>query len=148
VIGALANASVARIEPREVARATGGLALLIAAGIHVVVGFEHSASNFGLLSLAAGAAQATLGTLLLVRPSARAFDGIALLSFVLIQLYLVNVTIGLPPAIAHSHVGGTHQVWLLTLAWPGDVEIRGLGTLATQGIASACALFLRGTAGE
>lgn len=124
-------------------RSICALALLLAAGVHVGVGFDHAGSNFGTLSFLAGVGQAALGTLVLVRPkSALTLQTALLLSLVLIQLYALNVTVGLPPQIGHSHVGGTHQVWLLTLAWPNVVDVQGLTAVACELVAAGCAALL------
>ena len=108
------------------AQAVCSASLLLAAGIHVAVGVEHAGSAFGTLAFAAGFAQSVLGAAVLLRPTRPALGGAMLLGLVLIQLYLINVTVGLPPAIAHSHIGGTHQFLGFTLAWPGVVDAEGV----------------------
>lgn|GEM_PF-3126825 len=119
------------------------LAVTLAAGaaMHFVVGVEHSSSNFGHLSLLAGVAQAGLAAIVVVRPSGSAHRVVAVLSLVLFQLYLLNVTVGLPPLFAHSHITGTHDLWGFTLAWPGPID--GEGALARIADAGAVMLAIR-----
>lgn len=121
----------------------GAAALLIAGGVHVALGFEHAGSNFGGLAIIAGVSQGALAVALIVRPSRGLLSAIAMLELVLIQLYVINVTIGLPPVIAHSHVGGTHQILGLTLAWPGVIDGQGLIAKAAEALAALAALALR-----
>ena len=131
----------------SIARPACALALMLAAGVHVAVGFEHAGSNFGVLSLAAGAAQGVLGALVLLRRASVTLQMTLLLNLVLVQLYALNVTVGLPPQIGHSHLGGTHEVWLLTLAWPNAVDLQGVIAILCELFAAGCAVALgrRGT---
>ena len=112
------------------------LALLMAGGLHVIVGIQHLSSTssiFGVLAIAAGVAQTALGAaLILHRPTIGLLRAVVVLNAVLVQLYVLNVTVGLPPAIAHSHVTGSQAVWVFTLAWPGPIEWQGLLTLAFE----------------
>lgn len=125
------------------ARALCALALLLAAGVHIGVGFDHAGSNFGTLSFLAGLGQAALGSLVLVRRrSPLALQTVLLVNLVLIQLYALNVTVGLPPQIGHSHIGGTHEVGLVTLAWPNAVDVQGLTAVACELVAAGCAVLL------
>lgn len=121
----------------------GAGALLIAGAVHLALGFEHAGSNFGALALIAGLSQGALAVALIIRPSSGLLSVVVLLQLVLIQLYLINVTLGLPPVIAHSHIGGTHQFAGLTLAWPGVVDGRGLLGKSTEALAVVAALMLR-----
>ncbi len=136
-------ALVARPDRAALLRLGGAGALLIAAGVHVAVGFEHAGSNFGALALAAGATQGAMAVGLMVRPSRGLLVAIAIFQLICIQLYAINVTIGLPPVIAHSHVGGTHPLFGLTLAWPGVVDAQGVLAKGAEGLAAAAALMLR-----
>lgn len=113
----------------------------VGAAMHLVVGVEHSSSNFGHLSLLAGVAQAGLAAIVIVRPSGSAHRVAAVLSLVLFQLYLLNVTVGLPPLFAHSHITGTHDLWGFTLAWPGPID--GEGALARIADVGAVMLAIR-----
>jgi hypothetical protein len=118
------------------------LAPMLAAGLHIGVGLEHAGSNFGALAFAAGVAQGLLSAVVLLRNSALAPQAVLLINLMLIQLYLVNVTVGLPPQIAHTHLGGNHQVGIFTLAWPGVVDFQGVAAIATQAVAVATAILL------
>ena len=123
-----------------------GLAMLVAAGMHVEVGLGHAGSNFGAMSLAASVAQGVLGVLVLTRRSPAVFYAIILVNLMLVQMYIVNVTVGLPPLIAHTHVPGTHQLWGVTLAMPGPFEWQGVFAKTSEliGVASA-AICIRAT---
>lgn len=123
-------------------RAGLAFALLAGGADHVVVSFQHGGTNFGLLTLAAGVAQAAAGIAVMIRPMPMLYRAAMVLSLILVQLYLINVTIGLPPIVAHSHVRGTHELWGLTLAWPGPVDAEGLWAKATELTAIACAAIL------
>src|SRR6185295_6772839 len=84
--------------------------LLIAASTHLTLAVEHGASTFAVLAAIAGGAQAVLAVIAM-RGGARSIAQAAMvLSLVLIQLYALNVTVGLPPVIAHTHTVGTHVV--------------------------------------
>jgi hypothetical protein len=132
-----------RTERRGIARPACALALLLAAGVHVSVGFDHAGSNFGTLSFLAGLVQGALGAFVLVRQNSTiALQSVLLTNLVLIQLYALNVTIGLPAQIGHSHIGGTHEVWLLTLAWPNLVDTQGVIAVVCEIVAIACAFVL------
>ncbi len=110
----------------------------------MAVGLEHAGSNFGALSFIAGIAQEALGVLVFRRASGVVLRAVVILSSVLIQLYALNVTLGLPPLISHNHIGGNHQVWLFTLAWPGVVDAQGVLAVATEIVGIACAMWLAG----
>ena len=114
------------------------LAQLMAGGLHVIVGIEHlssSSSSFGLLAIAAGLIQTVLGAVLILRrPTAGRLRTVVVVNALIVQLYLLNITVGLPPAIAHSHIAGSHTVLVFTLAWPGPIEWQGLLTLACEGL--------------
>lgn len=132
-----------RTELPGVARPACALALLLAAGVHVAVGLDHAGSNFGTLSFLAGVVQGSLGTILLLRQnSTSAPQSVLLTNLVLIQLYALNVTVGLPPQIGHSQIGGTHEVWLLTLGWPNLVDPQGVIAVVCEIVAIACAMVL------
>ena len=124
------------------ARDLCAIALIAAAGLHLAVGLQHPASNFGALALAAAAGQLALAAAVLRGPSERLLQLAVLSGLMLIQLYAVNVTVGLPPAIAHSHIGGTHQLWGFTLAWPGILDAQGIAAKATEAISVGCAAWL------
>ena len=121
------------------------VALLFGAGLHLNLGIAHAGSNFGTLSLFAAAAQLSLGVLIYLRRTGRAANAVVLLEVVLLQLYLLNVTIGLPPAIAHIHTGGEHVVWGYTFALPGVIDLEGVSAIVTEMIGAASAgVLLRG----
>ena len=128
----------------ELVRQICAAALLLGGGVHIAVGLEHAGSNFGTLSLIAGLLQETLGALVFLRAADVILRAVVVLSGVLIQLYLLSVTTGLPPTIAHIHVGGNHQVWLFTLARPGSLDPQGVLVVATEIAAIACAMWLAG----
>ncbi len=114
-----------------------GAGLLFASAVHLDLAITH-ASGFGLLSLLAGMAEAALGVAASLRPSCRIWRASILTSLVLIQLYVLNVTTGLPPLIAHSHVPGTHVLLGLTLANPNTVDLQGVIAQLGQLVAAAC----------
>lgn len=126
-------------------RATFALAagLLITASTHLTLAVEHGASTFAVLAAIAGGAQAVLAVIAM-RGGARSIAQAAMvLSLVLIQLYVLNVTVGLPPVIAHTHLPGTHVVLGLTLAWPNTIDGQGLVAQFAQAIAVVCAVALQ-----
>ena len=129
--------------PERHIRELCALALVVAAGLHLAVGFQHPDSNFGALALVVGASQLLLGAAVLLRSSHRLLQVVVMSGLVLIQLYLVNLTVGLPPLIAHSHIGGTHQLWGFTLAWPGVVDAQGIAATLTEALSVGCAAWLR-----
>jgi hypothetical protein len=108
------------------------LALLIGGDIHFIVGVQHAPSNFGILSFGAGLAQGALAVVVMLHPSRLVYRAALGLCLTLSALYFVNVTVGLPPLIAHSHVPGTHRLWGVMLAWPGPFEGQGLSTQVAQ----------------
>jgi hypothetical protein len=118
--------------------------LLFGAGIHVNVGIAHAGSNFGMLSLVAAAAQLALGLAIYLRRDSAVLSATIVLELVLLQLYAFNVTIGLPPAIAHVHSGGQHVVWGYTFALPGAVDLEGLCAVLTEIAGAASAALLLG----
>jgi hypothetical protein len=121
------------------------VALLFGAGLHLNLGIAHAGSNFGTLSLLAAAAQASLAVLMYLRRSEIDATLVVLLELVLLQLYLLNVTIGLPPAIAHVHDGGEHVVWGYTFALPGVLDLEGACAVASEAIGATLAgVLLRG----
>lgn len=74
--------------------------------------------------------------------SAVVLQAVVVINLMLIQLYVLNVTVGLPAPIAHSHLGGDHTVLGLTLAWPGDLDPQGVITQVAQVISVICASLL------
>jgi hypothetical protein len=124
---------------RQLIRLWCAFALLLAGGVHVDVGLDHLGSSFGALSLTIGVAQVTLAAVVSFRPSALVLHLVVVANLVLIQLYALNVTVGLPPVIAHTHVAGTRDVWGLTLAAPNQVDAQGLAVLVNEIVAAACA---------
>ena len=134
--------SHATIEPAQALRCCLGLALALGGATHLFVALQHGATSFALLSLAAGAAQLGLSAAVMLSPSrlpARLALGLVL---GLIALYAVNVTAGLPPAIAHSHLPGTHYLWGIPLGWPGPIDAEGLWAKTTELAAAIFALTL------
>lgn len=113
--------------------------LFVAAGIHFAVAFEHAGSVFGLLAFAAGLGQLGLGIGTFVRPSSLLFATASLLSLVVIQLFILNVTVGLPPLIAHTHVAGTHTILGITLSRPNALDVQGAAALLCEIGAVVCA---------
>lgn len=117
--------------------------LLLGAGVHAAVGIQHSPSNFAALAVLSAFSQLGLAIGVIVRPSTIVYGTAVVVSLVLIQVYLVNVTIGLPPVIAHSHSPGTHQIFGVALAWPAPIDGEGvvakiaeLGTVVLGGLLS------------
>jgi hypothetical protein len=126
-----------RIDPLLVLAAS----LFVAGGVHTAVAFDHTGSAFGVLAFGAGALQFALGVAAFTRPSPRLFAGTILVSLVLAQLYVMNVTVGLPPFIAHVHQAGTHSVLGLTLSVPNLVDWQGMAALGAEAVALVSALF-------
>lgn len=124
------------------------LLLYIAGGIHFVVGFEHATpgSFFGLLAIAAGALQWILGIAVFLAPSRSLYLAASLASLVLVELYVLNVTVGLPPLIAHVHTTGTHILFGYPLSLPNQIETLGLGAIAAEIGAVFCATLADRTA--
>jgi hypothetical protein len=87
---------------------------------------QHLPSNFGVLSILSAVVQLGLAATVTLRPSPTIYVASVVVSLVLVQLYLVNVTVGLPPVIAHTHTPGTHQLWGVTLASPAPVDGEGV----------------------
>jgi hypothetical protein len=117
-------------------------ALTAGGATHLVVGAQHGATSFALLSLAAGALQLGLAALAL-ESSSRIPRRIALvLALGLIALWTINVTTGVPPLIAHSHIAGTHQLGGLTLAWPGPIDVQGVVAKIAETCTAVGALLL------
>ena len=121
--------------------------LLIAAATHIELALSHGLSIFAGLAFAAGCAQALLAVVAVLRPSTVALRATVLLSLVLIQLYALNVTTGLPPVIAHSHVPGTHSLLGLTLADPNTVDPQGVIAQICQLVAAASGGLLQSRSG-
>lgn len=123
--------------------------LMLGAGLHLNVGIAHAGSNFGTLSLLAAAAQLALGIAIFVRGAGMVANAVVLLSFVLLELYVMNVTVGLPPVIAHVHNDGAHELWGYKLALPNAVDFEGLVAVLTETVAAAsAALLVRAGAGQ
>lgn len=135
----IGEAARPRALPQQLLRLWCALALLLAGSVHVDVGLDHLGSGFGALSLAIGVAQTTLAAAVSLRPSALVLNLVVIANLVLIQLYALNVMVGLPPVIGHTHVAGTRDVWGLTLAAPNQVDAQGLAALANEIVAAACA---------
>lgn len=119
------------------------VSLMLGAGVHLNVGATHVGSNFGTLSLLAAVAQFGLGISLYLRRTTLVVNAVLVLSLVLVQLYLLNVTVGLPPVIAHSHGGGEHVVLGYVFADPGVVDLQGASAVFTEllAVASGAALL-------
>jgi hypothetical protein len=120
-----------RVDPLLVLAAS----LFAAGGVHLAVAFDHTGSAFGMLAFAAGSLQLGLGIAAFARPSRRLFAGAVVLSLVLAQLYVLNVTVGLPPLIAHAHQSGTHSVLGVTVSLPNRIDGQGIAALAAEAIA-------------
>lgn len=116
--------------------------MLVAASVHVVLAIEHSASIFAALSIAVAIVQGALGAGALLHPSQTLYRACIVVSLMMIQLYVLNVTVGLPPFIAHTHVAGTHSVAGLTLAWPNSIDLPGVLAQCSQLLALFAASML------
>jgi len=108
------------------------LGLLIAAATHIGVAFEHWGTSFAVLSAGAGIAQGALAAVAITRPSRGVYQLSMLLSLVLMQLYALNITVGLPPLIAHTHDTDSHVLFGLRLAEPNPVDAQGLIAQGSQ----------------
>jgi hypothetical protein len=125
-------------------RAICAVSLMLGAGVHLNVGMTHAGSNFSTLSLLAAAAQFSLGLLMYLGRANVVAHAVVVLSLVLVQLYLLNVTVGLPPAIAHVHASGEHVVWGYAFALPGVIDAEGVGAVLTEIVgATSAAVLLR-----
>jgi hypothetical protein len=118
------------------------LGLLVAAATHVAVAIEHGVSPFAVLAATAAVAQGMLALAALTRPSRGVYQLSMLLSLVLMQLYALNITVGLPPLIAHTHDADTHVMFGLTLAEANPVEAQGLLCQGAQLVTVFAAAFL------
>lgn len=116
--------------------------LLFAGGIHLSVAVDHLGTSFGAPAFAAAVIQLSLGIGVFGIAPRRACRAIALISLVLIQLYVLNVTIGLPPLIAHTHVPGSHVVLGVVLSWPNSVDVDGIGACLAEAVAAFAAVIL------
>ena len=123
-------------------RAICAVSLLLGAFVHLNVGMSHAASNFATLSLLAAAAQFSLGLLIYLGRAGVVANAVVVLSLVLVQLYLLNVTVGLPPVIAHTHGGPDHVVWGYVFASPGAIDLAGVSEVITESVAVASAALL------
>ena len=132
-------------ESAEVERALSiilAASLLTAGTVHLWVATEQGLSVFAVMALAAGLAQIGLALVSRVRPFEALYRWSVLLSLVLIELYLFNVTVGLPPLIAHTHAAGTHSILGVTLAMPNAIEADGQLAQAAQLVTVLAATFL------
>ncbi|MGH2492209.1 MAG: hypothetical protein ACRDF9_11930 [Candidatus Limnocylindria bacterium] len=137
------RATIARSRPtRSTLSVLFAGGLFLAAWTHFTLAVDHGFSVFAMLSLSAAAAQALLGAAALMRPSPHVFRAALFLTLMLIQLYALNVTVGLPPVIAHTHVGGSHTLLGVTLAWPNSVDAQGVVTQCGQLVVVVCAAIL------
>lgn len=110
-------------------------ALLVGASIHLALVPDHWPTTFAALSALAGLMQLALAIGVWRDVDRRVYPAIATLSLVLLQLYSLDVTIGLPPAIAHAHIAGTHVVLGLTMSWPNTVDLQGVVAVTSEVIA-------------
>jgi hypothetical protein len=117
-------------------------ALTAGGATHLVVGIQHGMTSFALLSLAAGALQLGLAALALESSSPIPRRIALVLALGLIALWGINVTTGLPPLIAHSHMPGTHRLGGLTLAWPGPIDVQGVVAKIAETCTAVGALLL------
>jgi hypothetical protein len=118
--------------------------LLVGAAVHAAVGVQHAPSNFAALSVLSAIAQGGLAIKVMLQPSKIVYAAAAAAGLVLVHAYLINVTVGLPPLIAHTHGTGTHQLWGITLASPAPID--GEGILAKA--AETCGVVLAGLLGR
>lgn len=116
--------------------------LLLAGGIHLSVAVDHLGTSFGAPAFVAAVIQLSLGVGVFGTAPRHACRGIALMSLVLIELYVLNVTIGLPPLIAHSHVPGSHVVLGVVLSRPNSIDIDGIGACLAEAVATTAAVIL------
>lgn len=106
--------------------------LLLASGTHLAVAIDHGASVFAALALGAALAQCVLAAAVLWRPSSLVYQASIFLSLMLMQLYALNITVGLPPLIAHTHHDGTHTLLGIALAMPNAVDTQGIVAQVSQ----------------
>jgi len=119
-------------------------ALVVGGCVHLALVPGHWPTNFAALSALAGLIQLSLAFGVWHGAGRRAYPVIAMLSLVLVQLYSLDVTMGLPPAIAHAHIAGTHTaVFGLTLSWPNTVDLDGVVAVISELIAIGCAWRLQ-----
>lgn len=116
--------------------------LFVAAGTHVVVAIEHGSLVFAWLAIAAALAQCLLAAAVLLRPSPFVYQSSIFLSLMLMQLYVLNVTVGLPPLITHTHLEGTHTLFGIALTWPNRVDAQGVVAQSAQLATVFSAAFL------
>jgi hypothetical protein len=106
--------------------------LEVGAGIHLELAFSHGGTNFGTASLFAAAAQMVLGFAIALRRSDLILRLALTTELVLAQLYVLSVTIGLPPVIAHVHDGRVHEVFGLIFAVPSLMDLAGVLALTSE----------------
>jgi hypothetical protein len=106
------------------------------------VAVDHGVSVFAALSLCAAVAQCLLAAAALRRPSPFVYQTCIFLSLMLMELYALNITIGLPPFIAHAHQVGTHTLLGITLATPSAVDAQGIVAQVSQLVTVFSAAFL------
>jgi hypothetical protein len=116
--------------------------LLVAAGTHLAVGVGHTGTIFGALSLGAAVAQCLLAVAVLLRPSPFVYQASIFLSLTLMQLYALNITIGLPPLMGHADLEGTHRLLGITLTLPNLVDAQGVVAQSAQLATVVSAAFL------
>lgn len=142
VVMRAARAAKRAEERRSRIQTVCAVALVAGAAVHVNLSFAHAGTNFGALTLLAAAAQFSLAIAIGRRRETAVPRAILVLEIVLLFLYLVNVTVGLPPAMSHAHDGGLHVVWGFTLALPGTIDHQGVSAVLTEAVGALCAASL------
>ena len=120
--------------------------LVYAGAAHIALAATHAGTSFAYLAAAAGIAQ--IGVAVVATRTLRPVVAAAaiVLALVPLELYLLNVTVGLPPLIAHSHVPVTHAVLGVAVAEPNTIELPDvIVQIVELCAASTAALLLRAT---
>jgi hypothetical protein len=108
----------------------------------------HWPTTFAALSALAGLMQLGLAICVWRDVDRRVYPAIATLSLILLQLYALDVTIGLPPAIAHAHIAGTHVVFGLVMSWPNTVDLQGVMAVTSEVLAVVASWRMQAAGGR
>ena len=117
-------------------------ALVYAGTAHIVLAATHAESSFGVLVLGAGIVQIAVAVLALFRPSSGVVLACVIVALVPVELYVLNVTTGLPPLIAHSHVSATRSILGFLVAQPNGIEPADVLVQLVELLGAACAANL------
>ena len=149
MIGVASAATTGRVSFPEVApsreRRHLCAALIVGGTVHLALVPDHWPTTFAALSAVAGLMQLAFAIAVSRAADRRVYPAIATFSLVLLQLYALDVTVGLPPAIAHAHISGTHTVFGLTLSWPNTVDLQGVVAVTSEVIAVVTAWRVQAT---